>query len=202
MKIKLLALILAFTALPTFAGSGSIGVTSDYIWRGVSQTSGSSAIQMGYELESNGLFGGVWGSQVDFGADDDATLEYDFYGGYKLDISDKVSVAIGAIQYNWDKGYDDVEEAFLKVDVGMFSVGHYVTLGDSDKDFTSLGMRLPFIKFADVSVEHGRHDEDNDFTALRVSKEFKNVVVDMFVMSEARQGQFMDHAAFSVNYKF
>ena len=82
MKNKFLALLLATCTLPAFADvSGYLGYTSDYMWRGVSQTMGKGAMQGNLMIEKNGLYGGVWASQVDFG--DEATYEMDFYAGYE-----------------------------------------------------------------------------------------------------------------------
>ena len=78
---KILALILAFTATSAFADvSGGVTLASDYFFRGVSQTQGDSAVQWNFEAEKNGVYGGTWGSTVDFGGE--ASIEYDFYGGY------------------------------------------------------------------------------------------------------------------------
>ena len=74
----LLTSVLMSTSL--FALDGSYNVTSDYQWRGVSQTDGNAAIQVGVEHERNGFYGGLWTSNVDF--NDDTNIEYDLYGGY------------------------------------------------------------------------------------------------------------------------
>ena len=50
---KLLTLLLAFTMTPLFAGvSGSMALTSDYFFRGASQTMGSSALQGGVDYNN------------------------------------------------------------------------------------------------------------------------------------------------------
>ena len=162
MKNKFLALLLATCTLPAFADvSGYLGYTSDYMWRGVSQTMGKGAMQGNLMIEKNGLYGGVWASQVDFG--DEATYEMDFYAGYELSLSDKWSIDVGVLQYNWDKGYEDVEEAFVKVNLSGLSVAYNVEMDNSDNTFMEVGYTLPFIKWADVGVNYGRFDEDNDF---------------------------------------
>ena len=76
---KLFGLMGAFLlSTSAFAGvSGGVNVTSDYLFRGVSQTQGNPAIQWNLEAEKNGVYGGTWGSQIDFGAK--ASIEYDFY---------------------------------------------------------------------------------------------------------------------------
>lgn len=202
MKNKFLALLLATCTLPAFADvSGYLGYTSDYMWRGVSQTMGKGAMQGNLMVEKNGLYGGVWASQVDFG--DEATYEMDLYAGYELALSDKWSIDVGVIQYNWDKGYEDVEEAFVKVNLSGLSVAYNVEMDNSDNTFMKVGYTLPFIKWADVGVNYGRFDEDNDFWELSVSKMLGNKwFVKTKIMDEARQGQFTDHASVGLYYIF
>jgi len=202
MKNKLLALLLSVCTIPAFADvSGSLGYTSDYVWRGVSQSGGSGAMQVDLMLEKNGLYGGVWASQVDFG--DEATYEMDFYGGYELWLSDKWSIDVGVIQYNWDKGYDDVEEAFVKVGLKDLSIGYYVDLSNSDNTYMEVGYTLPFIKWVDLGINYGRFDEDNDFWKVSMGKILGNKwYVNAEIYEDARQGQFTDHANIGLYYIF
>jgi len=202
MKNKLLALLLSVCTIPAFADvSGSLGYTSDYVWRGVSQSGGSGAMQVDLMLEKNGLYGGVWASQVDFG--DEATYEMDFYGGYELWLSDKWSIDVGVIQYNWDKGYDDVEEGFVKVGLKDLSVGYYVDLSNSDNTYMEVGYTLPFIKWVDLGINYGRFDEDNDFWKVSMGKILGNKwYVNAEIYEDARQGQFTDHANIGLYYIF
>ena len=202
MKNKLLALLLSVCTIPAFADvSGSLGYTSDYVWRGISQSGGSGAMQVDLMLEKNGLYGGVWASQVDFG--DDATYEMDFYGGYELWLSDKWSIDVGVLQYNWDKGYDDVEEAFVKVGLKDLSVGYYVDLSNSDNTYMEVGYTLPFIKWVDLGINYGRFDEDNDFWKVSMGKILGNKwYVNAEIYEDARQGQFTDHANIGLYYIF
>jgi len=202
MKNKLLALLLSVCTIPAFADvSGSLGYTSDYVWRGISQSGGSGAMQLDLMLEKNGLYGGVWASQVDFG--DDATYEMDFYGGYELWLSDKWSIDVGVIQYNWDKGYDDVEEGFVKVGLKDLSVGYYVDLSNSDNTYMEVGYTLPFIKWVDLGINYGRFDEDNDFWKVSMGKILGNKwYVNAEIYEDARQGQFTDHANIGLYYIF
>jgi len=202
MKNKLLALLLSVCTIPAFADvSGSLGYTSDYVWRGISQSGGSGAMQVDLMLEKNGLYGGVWASQVDFG--DEATYEMDFYGGYELWLSDKWSIDVGVIQYNWDKGYDDVEEGFVKVGLKDLSVGYYVDLSNSDNTYMEVGYTLPFIKWVDLGINYGRFDEDNDFWKVSMGKILGNKwYVNAEIYEDARQGQFTDHANIGLYYIF
>jgi len=201
MKNKLLALLLGVVTLPAFAGvDGYLGYSSDYIWRGVSQTSGNAAMSGKLEVSKGGLYGGVWASEVDFG--DEATYEMDLYLGYELMVSDKFSLDVGVIQYNWDKGYDDVEELFAKVNLKNISVAYYVDMEDSDKDYMEMGLKLPFVKFMDVSVNYGMFDSENDFWALSMVKDWGNWEVSFYMTEDAKQDQFMDNASLGLFYKF
>ena len=49
-----------------FTYSFNIGVTSDYVFRGVSQTSNEPALQGGADIGWGILYAGVWASRVDF----------------------------------------------------------------------------------------------------------------------------------------
>ena len=201
MKNKLLALLLTMSTLPAFAGiDGYLGYTSDYMWRGVSQTSGNAAIQGELSVSKGGLYGGVWASEVDFG--DEATYEMDLFLGYELMVSDKFSLDVGVIQYNWDKGYDDVEELFVKGNLKNISVAYYVDMEDSDKDYMEMGLKLPFVKFMDVSLNYGMFDSENDFWAMNMVKDWGKWEVSLLIMEDARQDQFMDNASLGLFYKF
>ncbi len=73
-------------AADTFPGefSANVALTSDYAFRGISQTLEAPAIQGGIDWSMETDVGispyiGTWGSNVDFGVDE--TLELDGYGG-------------------------------------------------------------------------------------------------------------------------
>jgi uncharacterized protein (TIGR02001 family) len=46
--------------------SGYLVLTSDYVWRGVTQSDGDPAVQLGGDIAFNsGIYAGLWGSTVD-----------------------------------------------------------------------------------------------------------------------------------------
>lgn len=58
---------------------GSIGVTSDYVYRGISLSAGNPALQGGLHYRvADGWVMGIWGSHTDLSSDD-AELEVDLY---------------------------------------------------------------------------------------------------------------------------
>lgn len=74
----------------------NLGVTSDYVFRGYSQTSEDPAVFGGVDLTIGGFYAGAWASNVDFGDDTDA--EIDLYGGYRSEIAG-FAVDIGGVGY-------------------------------------------------------------------------------------------------------
>ncbi|WOE28589.1 TorF family putative porin [Acinetobacter towneri] len=65
--------------------SGTAALTSDYRYRGLTQTFNDPAVQAGFALShDSGVYAGVWGSNVDFGGT--AHLELDPYMGYTTSL--------------------------------------------------------------------------------------------------------------------
>jgi uncharacterized protein (TIGR02001 family) len=89
--------------------SANIGVTSDYIFRGISQTGHDPAIQGGVDYaHSSGFYLGTWASNVgwieDYQGYDDGKLEVDFYGGFRNSFGKTdFTYDLGVIQY-WYPG--------------------------------------------------------------------------------------------------
>lgn len=75
---------------------GNVGLTTNYVFRGITQTDDGPAISGGFDIEKEGFYGGVWASSVDFG--DDTTMELDLYGGYTFSAGG-FDLDIGAIYY-------------------------------------------------------------------------------------------------------
>lgn len=78
--------------------SFNIGVASDYVFRGVSQTDEDPQIFGGADLTAGIFYAGVWASNVDFGDSTDA--EVDLYVGVTPTLG-PVSLDLGAIYYTY-----------------------------------------------------------------------------------------------------
>lgn len=74
----------------------NVGVVSDYVFRGFSQTGEDPAIQGGVDLTAGKFYAGAWASNVDFGDDTDA--EVDLYGGYRTEAGG-FALDFGVIAY-------------------------------------------------------------------------------------------------------
>lgn len=63
--------------------SGNIAITSDYVFRGFTQTDAGPALQGGIDVNHRkGYFIGAWGSNVDSDYFDNANMELDIYLGW------------------------------------------------------------------------------------------------------------------------
>ncbi len=199
---KLLTLLLAFSIMPAFADiSGNVAYTSDYMWRGQSQSLGGGAFQAGVELDYEGFFVGAWASEVDFG-DDSASLEYDLYGGYNFQVSDKLSMSVGVMQYRWDDNdIEMVEEAFAHFSTPLVDFQYAVDTDNSDNDYMELRLNAPFIDVVDVQFVYGRFPDDSTWKGLNLSKSWDKVDLGLMIMEDAKDGQFSDNVSLTLAYK-
>jgi len=163
-----------FSAFSSTNFSGAIGLGSDYVWRGASQNNGNPALSAGLEYSNNGFYAGAWASQVDY--NDDANVEYDFYGGYSTSLTDLVSIDVGLIQYNFD-GDDNtsVEEVYVGGTLGIMSVTYYRDLDNSDNEFVSVAVDVMSKEGWNLALEHGETINGADYQALNISKDFGKV---------------------------
>ena len=75
--------------------TANIGLTSNYVFRGISQTGGKPAIQGGFDYtHASGIYLGTWGSNVSwltgFQGYTSGSMELDLYGGYRNTIGPSV----------------------------------------------------------------------------------------------------------------
>lgn len=93
--------------------TANVGLTSDYRFRGVSQSAQDPAVQGGVDfVHASGFYLGTWASTIDFnagpGLDPDADLELDLYGGYKWKVG-ATELDVGFIHYAYpgsDSSFD------------------------------------------------------------------------------------------------
>jgi uncharacterized protein (TIGR02001 family) len=106
----------------------NVAATSDYVFRGVSQTEEDPAISAGVDLTSGSFYAGAWASNVSYAGDPDTNAEVDVYGGYRTEVSGW-AVDVGGVAYlytNQPNGADyDYVEAKLAVSraIGPATVG-------------------------------------------------------------------------------
>jgi uncharacterized protein (TIGR02001 family) len=105
---SLAAVALSLTAMAAQAEiTGTAAVTSDYKWRGISQSSGDPAIQGSIDYaHDSGFYASVWASNVDFGNCCDENVEVDLVLGFSG--GETLTWDVGAVYY-WYPGADDLD---------------------------------------------------------------------------------------------
>jgi uncharacterized protein (TIGR02001 family) len=84
---------------PEFTFTGNAGLFSDYRFRGFTQTDYKPAFQGGFDFaHKSGFYLGNWNSNVEQLLYNGASLEMDFYGGYKTTFGD-FGLDVGLIYY-------------------------------------------------------------------------------------------------------
>ena len=120
MKLTKMALASALALGTTVAQAdieGNIAATSDYIWRGQTQTASGAAVSGGLDWSNDsGMYAGIWASNVAVGH------EADLYGGYSGEANG-VGYDVGVIYYGYLGGAGDFIEIAVSASMGMITVG-------------------------------------------------------------------------------
>ena len=88
---------------PDYSLAYNVGATTDYRYRGISQTRLKPTLQGGVDFShKSGLYLGAWGSGIKWIKDGggDANIELDLYGGYKGSAG-SVSYDLGVLTYQY-----------------------------------------------------------------------------------------------------
>ena len=158
--------------------SANLAITSNYVWRGWTQTSNSPAVQGGIDLGYKGFYVGTWGSNVSWTDDDASSLEADFYAGYAGEIG-SFGYDIGYAYYSYPNVSDEFnfDEAYLKLsyDFGGFGVsGSYYIGVDSEvetTDYWDVGATADVMGVT-LAATYGEYDEFGSNYIVSIAKEF------------------------------
>ena len=178
MKLLKLSLAAALAVTVAYAGeksdlgvSANVAMTSNYVWRGMTQTNDSPAIQGGFDLDYKGLYVGVWGSNI---KSNKASVEIDAYLGYTNDIAG-LTYDLGYIQYMYPKDSDNLNfgevYASLSYDFKVVEVSamYYVGVDTNDVDTATganwepengyeMGISIPLPKNISIDATYGDYD--------------------------------------------
>lgn len=100
--------------------SANVGLASDYVFRGFSQSAETPAIQGGFDATCGLFYAGVWASNVDFGTFDFETvanIEVDLYAGIKPKTG-PISWDLGVIYYTYPEQNSLFELNYVELKVG------------------------------------------------------------------------------------
>ncbi len=155
--------------------SANVALASDYIWRGMTQTTGEPAISGGFDYaHESGLYAGVWGSNVDFGSNDN--MELDYYAGLSGEAS-MVGYDLGYISYTYPGGSGDFEEWYLGLSTtaGPVELGATYSFGvDGAADNLELSLGTD-LAGTTASLTAGDYDGTGKYYAVGLSREMGGV---------------------------
>ncbi len=122
--IATLALSNSTTVLAAGELTANATVTSNYLWRGLTQSLNEVATQGGIDyVDNSGFYVGTWVSNVEYAPGDDFSYEHDVYFGYGGEAKG-ISYDFGYLFYNYDNAADiDFSEIYGSASIGSFTVG-------------------------------------------------------------------------------
>lgn len=97
--------------------SGNVALTTDYRFRGISQTNRDPAIQGGLDYaHESGLYIGTWASNVSF---TEGGTEIDAYAGWGTDLNENLALDLGVLYYAYPSD-SDADYVELYASLGFF----------------------------------------------------------------------------------
>jgi uncharacterized protein (TIGR02001 family) len=159
--------------------TANVGVTSNYMWRGVSQTSEGAAISGGIDYaHASGFYMGTWVSNQNWTSTTVANYEHDIYAGYGFDAG-PVGLDIGYIKYMYPvgTGTDDFDEFYVNASFDMFSAGIALTTSKEsgtleDDTYIYVGAEFEVKKGLTLGITYGDYDFEaagSDYSHMQVS---------------------------------
>jgi uncharacterized protein (TIGR02001 family) len=131
------ALSLGLSGMVQAELSANIGVSSNYVWRGVSQTDDGAAVSGGIDYaQDSGFYAGTWVSNVDFNDASGGQTEWDLYAGFAGEAGD-MGYDLGVIYYAYPTADDaadelDFTEIYASLAYNAFTLGANYTVDKED----------------------------------------------------------------------
>lgn len=99
--------------------SANVALATEYVFRGVSQTSEGPAVQGGFDATCGMFYAGVWASNLDWGVNG-TDIEIDWYAGIKPKTG-RITWDLGVIYYSYPSSTDAVagfDNNYVELKVG------------------------------------------------------------------------------------
>ena len=170
-KLVLAILMLVGVGVAQAQVSGNVGVTTDYRFRGISQTQNSQALQGGIDYaDKSGFYVGNWNSSVSNALYTDSVgLEHDVYAGFKKEVIKGVTVDVGSYNYFYSRAGNkfnsasNTHEVYAAVSTGPVSVKYSQSLGDyfgaansKNSKYVQADLNMPVVKNLTANAHIGR----------------------------------------------
>lgn len=165
LKIASISILAAALISPAVQAeiTANVALQSDYIWRGVSQNAKDPSVQGGFDYgHESGLYAGVWGASVDFGAAE--STELDLYLGYATEFKNGVGIDVGLIEYTYHGSNSASDSNFTEAYAGISYAGFGVTYyaGDEFDDNIELSYGYDFEATGlSIAATYGDYDSYN-----------------------------------------
>ena len=167
MKSIKIALTSMFLILSSYASaveiSSNVGLSSDYIWRGMSQTKGDLAVNGGFDLSTDmGFYIGTWASNANY---TDTSMELDIYLGFSGEMAENMTYDVGYISVIYP-GFDagDFEEAYVGFNIYGLSI-LYSDGQDDGPSYSEIGYSVDAGPGA-FSISYGEYEDQGDNTLI------------------------------------
>jgi uncharacterized protein (TIGR02001 family) len=152
----------------SWSTSASVALSTDYVWRGYTQSNEEPAISGSFDVaHASGFYAGTWASNVDFSniGLSNVSAEYDIYAGFGGEFGDSgVSYDIGVLRYMYDADDLDWNEFYASIGYSYFSLGvaHSTDVYNTDEDGTywTLGFDYDITDSVALSAGIGYYDYD------------------------------------------
>lgn len=111
-----------------FSFGGNLALTSEYIYRGLSESDGHGAVQGDLHVSDAGLFAGVWASTRDSDLIPYANYDLEIYLGKRFDLGNEWSATVGARSHYFvnasglSDDYQEISASIAWLDRWTFSV--------------------------------------------------------------------------------
>lgn len=177
MKKLLLALLMAAgVSVAQAEVTGNLGLTSDYRFRGVSQTQNAPAVQGGVDYtHASGFYAGNWNSSVSsLMYTNGAGVESDLYAGFKKELFG-LTFDVGSYNYFYPRATNgtssnfDTYELFAGVGYGPVAFkysqslsNYFGTANSKNSGYYSLDLNQPVVGKLSAVAHVGRTEVNNN----------------------------------------
>ena len=158
--IALLAMTSLSQAESEVSYSANLGFMSDYMYRGIHQS--SSSAMGGFDIEYGSFYVGTWFADLQEDGWVDGShrgFEYDVYAGFGFDLTDSISASVGYTIYRYtDKGANAFDDDYDEVNLGLgfaisedasiaidYAVGENTATDQSETDYDVLTIAVDYL---------------------------------------------------------
>ena len=155
--------------------SANLGFMSDYMYRGIHQS--SSSAMGGFDIEYGSFYLGTWFADLQEDGWVDGShrgFEYDVYAGFGFDLTDSISASLGYTIYRYtDKGASAFDDDYDEVNVGLglaisddaslaidYAVGENTATDQSETDYDVLTISVDYMGMYALFGTWGVQEDD------------------------------------------